>query len=68
LLTGIFVSRFSATRPDINFAGLLCVGDEILEVNGHHVRDLNQEAVYNLISACPVLLMKVLPFIARKDV
>lgn len=62
------MSRFSATRPENTFAGLLGVGDEIMEVNGHLVRDLNQDAVYNLISASPVIVMKVLPFVARKDV
>ncbi|XP_053381041.1 uncharacterized protein LOC123551801 [Mercenaria mercenaria] len=65
---GIFVSRFVEKRPEQCFAGLLGVGDEILEVNGHLVRDLSQDAVYNLISASAVVLVKVFPFIARKDV
>ncbi|XP_052789913.1 uncharacterized protein LOC128224199 isoform X2 [Mya arenaria] len=65
---GVFVSRFSTVRPERSFAGLLNVGDEILEVNGHPVRDLSQDAVYELISASPVIVMKVLPFIARTDV
>lgn len=68
LVSGIFVSRFSATRPDSSFAGLLSIGDEIIEVNGHLVRDLSQDAVCSLISASPVIVMKVLPLIARKDV
>lgn len=62
------MSRFVENRPEQCFAGLLGIGDEIIEVNGHLVRDFSQDAVYSLISASAVVLVKVLPFIARKDV
>ncbi|KAH3791195.1 uncharacterized protein LOC127838814 [Dreissena polymorpha] len=65
---GIFVSRFSSTDRDRSFAGLLGVGDEILEVNGHPVSTLSKDEVYSLICASPIIVLKVFPFIARKDV
>ncbi|KAL4219301.1 hypothetical protein ACF0H5_021880 [Mactra antiquata] len=65
---GIFISRFSASRPEQCFGGLLGIGDEILEVNSHIVRDLSQDSVYNLISNSPVVVLKIFPFIARGDV
>ena len=66
--SGIFISRFADSQPEKVFGGLLSVGDEILEINGQFVRDLSQDDVYNIISASPIIVMKILPFIARKDV
>ena len=64
----MFVSRFSKEGPDNMLAGLLGVGDEILEVNRHLVHDLSLDAVYKLMGASQTITLKIFPLIARKDI
>ncbi|XP_061184107.1 uncharacterized protein LOC133192174 isoform X2 [Saccostrea echinata] len=65
---GIFVSRFSEeVDADERFAGLLNVGDEILEVNGHNISDASLDDVYDLM-ADQSLEVKILPLLSRKDI
>ena len=49
-VTGVFVSRLSDALPESFFAGLISIGDEILEVNGRKVNTLPLEAVYELMA------------------
>lgn len=66
--TGIFVSRFSEEADaDERFAGLLNVGDEILEVNGFNISDASLDDVYDLM-VNQTLIVKILPLLSRKDI
>ncbi|XP_041370350.1 uncharacterized protein LOC121384160 isoform X1 [Gigantopelta aegis] len=65
---GLLVSRFTTENPEKLFAGILGVGDEILEVNEKPVKDLTLEQVYELMAASDKLILKVFPLFARKDV
>lgn len=68
LFTGIFVSRFSEEADaDERFVGLLNIGDEILEVNGHAVSDASLDDVYDLM-VDQTLQVKILPLLSRKDI
>ncbi len=46
----MIVSRLSDGLPSHWFAGLLSIGDEILEINGHPVPDLKLDDVYELMA------------------
>ena len=61
------MSRLGDGLPDHFLAGLLAVGDEILEIEGKTVKELELEKVYELMAATThTLELKTLPFAARK--
>ena len=62
------MSRFSTDNPEKLFAGILGIGDEILEINERSVTDLTLDQVYELMAASDRLTLKVFPLFARKDV
>ena len=63
------MSRFSDDRDSKrDFAGLLDVGDEILEINGYITMDMTLDDVYDLLAQNQVIVMKVMPLLARKDI
>ncbi|XP_071097524.1 uncharacterized protein [Haliotis cracherodii] len=64
---GIFVSRFTDDQQKL-FAGILGVGDEILEVNDQSVQDKSLDDVYALMAETDKPIMKVFPIVARKEV
>ncbi|XP_050414655.1 uncharacterized protein KIAA1614 [Patella vulgata] len=64
---GIFVSRFSDVSLEKLFAGLMNVGDEILEINQRPVRDLSLDDAYELMAARNKLVLKVFPLSSRRD-
>ena len=68
LFAGIFVSRLSDGLPEHFFAGLLGLGDEILEINDLPVNTLDLNDVYDLMANSEQLMVKTLPFSARPDV
>lgn len=61
------MSRFSDETPEKSFGGLVCVGDEIKEINGFVVRDLSLDDVYDIMAAKDTLAMRILPLLARQD-
>ncbi|XP_078686361.1 uncharacterized protein LOC144919036 [Branchiostoma floridae x Branchiostoma belcheri] len=65
---GVFVSRLSDGYPDKLFAGLLGLGDEILEINGVAVNTITLDDVYDLMAETKEkLVLRVLPLLARND-
>lgn len=64
---GIFVSRLSDSLPPHFFAGLLNVGDEIFEINGTSMKNISLEETYDLMAKQNQLLLKIMPFMARRD-
>ncbi|PIK60833.1 hypothetical protein BSL78_02233 [Apostichopus japonicus] len=63
---GIFVKRIGDGHPAKILAGLLQVGDEILEINGHNVKiEKNIDTVYDLILDNDDLVLRVRPLIRR---
>ncbi|CAH1271598.1 PARD6A [Branchiostoma lanceolatum] len=65
---GLFVSRLSDGYPDKLFAGLLGLGDEILEINGVPVNTITLDDVYDLMAETKEkLVLRVLPLLARND-
>lgn len=67
-LIGIFVSRFSEEiDAEERFAGLINIGDEILDVNGHSVSNASLDDVYDLMCD-QTLEVKILPLLSRKDI
>ena len=48
-------------------AGLLGVGDEILEINNMAVQKLSLDTVYEVMAQSQLMLLKTLPFLARRD-
>ncbi|XP_069120769.1 uncharacterized protein [Argopecten irradians] len=65
---GVFVSRFSDSPQEAMYSGLLCVGDEILEMNKFVLKDLSLDDIYDIMAAKDTLVLTVLPLMARKDV
>ena len=53
--------------PESFFAGLIAVGDEIIEVDNISTADLSLEQVYDLMARKDLLLIRLLPLLARKD-
>ena len=64
----VFVSRLSDSLPANFFAGLINVGDEIIEINGTPMKKLSLEETYDLMARQDELRLKILPFMARRDV
>jgi len=64
---GVFVSRLSDSLPERFFAGLIGLGDEILEINNVPLHSLTLDQVYDLMAEKNKLILKTLPFMARKD-
>ncbi|XP_023930451.1 serine/arginine repetitive matrix protein 2 [Lingula anatina] len=64
---GIFISRLSDGYPEKFFAGLLSVGDEILEVDTKPTKDLTLDDLYDFMATKKKLVLKTLPLLARTD-
>ncbi|XP_054724021.1 uncharacterized protein LOC129234147 [Uloborus diversus] len=64
---GVFVSRMRDQETQKHLAGLLDIGDEILEIDGHNVKNADIMEVNSLMSNRNTLLLTVLPYICRKD-
>ena len=62
------MSRLSESLPASFFASLLGVGDEIIEVNQEEVHSLTLEQIHDIMATNNRLVLKTLPFVARKDV
>ena len=61
------MSRLSDSLPAHFFAGLISVGDEILELNGTAMKNISLEETYDLMAKQDRLRLKILPFMARRD-
>ncbi|CAH1787296.1 unnamed protein product [Owenia fusiformis] len=64
---GVFISRMSDGHPEKLFAGLLGIGDEILEINNRTLQGGDLDIAYDIMAQHDTLTMKVLPFMARTD-
>lgn len=68
LISGIFVKRIGDGHPAKILAGLLQVGDEILEINGQRVKEeKNLDLVYDLILDSDNLVLKIRPLERRNE-
>ncbi|XP_015927296.1 uncharacterized protein [Parasteatoda tepidariorum] len=65
---GVFVSRMRDQETQKQLAGLLDIGDEILEIDGFNVKDADIMEVNRLMSNKNTMLLTVLPYICRKDI
>ncbi|CAL1271285.1 unnamed protein product [Larinioides sclopetarius] len=65
---GVFVSRMRDQETQKQLAGLLDIGDEILEIDGSNVKDADIMEVNSLMANKNTLLLTVLPYICRKDI
>ena len=61
------MSRLGDGLPEHFFAGLLGIGDEILEINGLPLQKMALDDIYDLMGLHDKLTLKVLPFVSRKD-
>ena len=61
------MSRLSDSVPAHLFAGLISVGDEILELNGTTMTNISLEETYDLMAKQDQLRLKIMPFMARRD-
>uniref|UniRef100_A0A0L8I6Y5 PDZ domain-containing protein n=2 Tax=Octopus bimaculoides TaxID=37653 RepID=A0A0L8I6Y5_OCTBM len=57
----IYVSRFSDGYPAKMFAGLLGIGDEILEINGISTGCMTVEDAHDMVASSDKLILRVLP-------
>ncbi|XP_063966196.1 uncharacterized protein KIAA1614-like [Lytechinus pictus] len=64
---GIFVTRLGDGHPAKILAGLLQVGDEILEINGQDIRRKKLDDVYDLMMDNDSLVLHVRPLKSRSD-
>ncbi|XP_070531928.1 dentin sialophosphoprotein-like [Ptychodera flava] len=64
---GIFISRMSDGYPEKMYAGLMGIGDEILEINGNSVRNRSMDEVYDMMADQDKLMLKIIPLLSRKD-
>ncbi|XP_071496178.1 uncharacterized protein [Diadema antillarum] len=64
---GIFVTRLGDGHPAKILAGLLHVGDEILEINGQDLRRKKLDDVYDLMMDNDVLALRVRPLASREE-
>lgn len=62
------MTRFHNDESHSAINGLLSVGDEILEINGHHVQGMQLNDVYELMAEKVVTVMTILPRLARNDI
>ncbi|XP_064616841.1 rho GTPase-activating protein syd-1-like [Liolophura sinensis] len=62
----VFVTRFSDGHPEKLFAGLLNVGDEILEINDSSVKNLSLDEVYNLMGSTDTMVLRTVPVWCRE--
>ncbi|GFQ84608.1 PDZ domain-containing protein [Trichonephila clavata] len=65
---GVFVSRMRDQETQKQLAGLLDIGDEILEIDGLNVKEADIMEVNSLMANKNTLLLTVLPYICRKDI
>ncbi|XP_006816485.1 uncharacterized protein LOC102801825 [Saccoglossus kowalevskii] len=64
---GIFISRMSDGYPEKMFAGLMGIGDEILEINGTSLVKKTLDDVYDAMADRDRLVLKIMPLLSRKD-
>ena len=64
---GIFISKIADKRKAKFFAGLIHVGDELVEINSTCVQDQNLASVNKLINNSEKLLITILPYSSRKN-
>ena len=64
---GIFVTRLGDGHPAKILAGLLQVGDEILEINGQDIRRKKLDDVYDLMMDNDALMLHVRPLASRAE-
>ena len=62
---GIFISKIADKRKAKFFAGLIHVGDELVEINSTSVQDQNLASVNKLINNSEKLLITILPYSSR---
>ena len=67
MFLGVFISRLNEGPTKNLFAGLLSVGDEILEIDGIPTKRLSLEDVSTMIAESQKLVLKTLPYMARTD-
>ncbi|GIZ00101.1 PDZ domain-containing protein [Caerostris extrusa] len=65
---GVFVSRMRDQETQKQLAGLLDIGDEILEIDGSNVKNADIMEVNSMMANKNTLLLTVLPYICRKDI
>lgn len=58
---GIYVSRFCDGYPAKMFAGLLAIGDQILEINGISTDKITVEEAHDMVASRDTLILRVLP-------
>lgn len=61
------MTRFSDGHPEKLFAGLLNVGDEILEINDSSVKNLSLDEVYNLMGSTNTMVLRTVPVWCREE-
>ena len=66
MFLGIFVTRLGDGHPAKILAGLIGVGDEILEINGESLHNKPIDDVYDIMMDNNTLVLKVMPLMARK--
>lgn len=55
------MSRFSDGYPAKMFAGLLSIGDKVLEINGMSTGSMTVEDAHDMVASCDKLILRVLP-------
>ncbi|XP_064650201.1 uncharacterized protein LOC135501806 [Lineus longissimus] len=65
---GIFISRLTDAYPERFFAGLVGIGDEILEINSIKTRNMSLDDVYDVMASRETLLLKIIPLMSRQDI
>ena len=66
MFLGIFVTRLGDGHPAKILAGLIGVGDEILEINAESLHNKPIDDVYDIMMDNNTLVLKVMPLTARK--
>ncbi|XP_074654731.1 uncharacterized protein LOC141908535 [Tubulanus polymorphus] len=65
LKTHVFISRMSDGYPEKFFAGLLSIGDEILEINGKPAKKMSVDEIYDVMATNDTVMLKTLPLMSR---
>ena len=64
-IAGIFVTRLGDGHPAKILAGLLGIGDEILEINGENVQKKPIDDVYDIMMDNDTLVLRIMPLMTR---
>ena len=59
----MYISRLSDALPTHFYAGLLQVGDQVVEINHVEVSQLSLDAVFDIIAQSSMLLLRLRPSI-----